>query len=155
MVVGHPPSATGVVFSIARLPEDEEKKAQVTATVEAVNGDDSTKSSPTPSIHGDTEKAEGTMEDDDKALANYLVPALAKGQKNARLKPPTYWTRFSVWYNYYRVVSSFVCWSETAVIYLYITELHYRLRSEHDRHRCGGMQQMAICQQARCCSRSR
>ena len=106
MSAPHPPSATGVVFSTALLPENVEKdKAQATATVKAVSGSDSSKGSPTPSIH-DAEKAESNLEDDDKALGHYLVPALAKGQKNARLKPPTYWTRFSVWYNYYRVVRS-------------------------------------------------
>jgi hypothetical protein len=109
-MAGHSPSATGVVFSTARLPEDDEKKAQVTATVEAINGEDSNKSSPAPSIK-DPEKAEGTLEDDEKALANYVVPALAKGQKNARLKPPTYWTRFRVWYNPYRMVG--VCFASS------------------------------------------
>lgn len=41
---------------------------------------------------------------DEKALANYLVPALEKGQKNARLKPPSPWIRFRVWFNPYRMV---------------------------------------------------
>lgn len=102
MSAPHPPSATGVVFSSAQLPETEKEKAQVTATVHAVA--DSTKSSPAPSIR-DAEKAESTLEDEDKALAKYLVPALEKGQKNARLKPPSPWIRFRVWYNPYRMVS--------------------------------------------------
>ena len=100
-----PPSATGVVFSKAQLPEDYEKKSEVTATLEAVVGSDSTESSPAPSIH-DAEKGETTLYDDDKALAAYLVPALAKGQKNARLKPPSLWIKFRVWYNPYRIVSA-------------------------------------------------
>jgi hypothetical protein len=94
MSAPHPPSSTGVIFSSALLPESEKTL-------------DSAGSSRTASIH-DAEKAEGTLEQDEKALANYLVPALAKGQKNARLKPPTYWTRFRVWYNPYRMVSVFL-----------------------------------------------
>lgn len=46
MSTPHPPSATGVVFSSAQLPETEKEKAQVTATVHAVA--DSTESSPAP-----------------------------------------------------------------------------------------------------------
>ncbi|KIP03418.1 hypothetical protein PHLGIDRAFT_26137 [Phlebiopsis gigantea 11061_1 CR5-6] len=98
-MAGNPPSATGVVFSSAKLPENE-KKTEVTATVHAVT--DSNESTPTPSIH-DAEKGERTLEDDEKALARYLVPALEKGQKNARLKPPSLWIRFRVWYNPYRI----------------------------------------------------
>lgn len=101
-MAGNPPTATGVVFSNAKLPENE-KKAEVTTTVQAVTG--STESSPAPSIH-DAEKGERTLEDDEKALARYLVPALEKGQKNARLKPPSLWIKFRVWYNPYRIVSA-------------------------------------------------
>lgn len=102
-MAGHPPSATGVVFSSAQLPEGNSKE-KTEVTVEAVNGSDSSKSSPAPSIH-DAEKAESTLEEEEKALAKYLVPALEKGQKNARLKPPSLWIRFRVWYNPYRMVS--------------------------------------------------
>ncbi|KIP03712.1 hypothetical protein PHLGIDRAFT_25971 [Phlebiopsis gigantea 11061_1 CR5-6] len=86
MSIPHPPSATGVVFSSAQLPETEKEKAQVTETVHAVA--DSTESSPAPSIR-DAEKAESTLEDEDKALAKYL--------------PPSLWIRFRVWYNPYRI----------------------------------------------------
>ena len=96
------PSATGVVFSNAKLPEIDNEKAQPAATVRSVS--DSTKSSPAPSIR-DPEKAESTLDDDEKALARYLVPALEKGQKNARLQPPSLWIKFRVWYNPYRMVS--------------------------------------------------
>lgn len=101
-MAGNPPSATGVVFSNAKLPENEKEKNVATATVQAVA--DSAKSSPAPSIH-DPEKAESTLEDEEKALARYLVPALEKGQKNARLKPASPWIKFRVWYNPYRMVS--------------------------------------------------
>ena len=97
-------SPTGVVFSNARLPENEKsEKDDVSATVKAVEGPDSADSSRAPSIR-DAEKAERTLEDDDKALARYLVPALEKGRKNALLKKPTPWIRFRVWYNPYRMV---------------------------------------------------
>lgn len=101
-MAGNPPTATGVVFSNAKLPETEkEKNESTTTTVQAVS--DSAKSSPAPSIR-DAEKAETTLEEEEKALARYLVPALEKGQKNARLKPPSLWIRFRVWYNPYRMV---------------------------------------------------
>lgn len=98
------PSATGVVFSSARLPEKSNEKTQLATSVHSVT--DSANSSRAPSIR-DAEKAESTLEDDEKALAHYLVPALEKGQKNARLKPPSYWIRFRVWYNPYRMVRFF------------------------------------------------
>lgn len=106
MSAPHPPSATGVVFSTSRLETneaskdqyDEKKGNQTTVAVSSAKG------SPAGSIH-DSEKAEGTLEDDEKALSAYLVPALAKGQKNARLKPPSPWIKFRVWYNPYRMVS--------------------------------------------------
>lgn len=85
----HVSAATGVVFSSSRLPESENS---------------SLKSSPAGSIHGDAEKAHVSLEDEDKALAYYLVPALEKGQKNARLKPVNPWIKFRVWYNPYRMV---------------------------------------------------
>ena len=53
------------------------------------------------------EKADPTLEDDEKALASYLVPTLPKGVKTARQKPASLWIRFRVWYNPYRMVSSF------------------------------------------------
>lgn len=99
----YPNSATGVVFSGAAsiptkpLKEDEKQ-------FESAN------SSKTPSIL-DSEKGNQSIFEDEKALAQYLVPALEKGVKNARLKPPTYWIKFRVWYNPYRMVciqSSFV-----------------------------------------------
>lgn len=101
MSAPQPPSATGVVFSSAKLPESDNEKSQPASTMHSVS--DSTKSSPAPSI-SDPEKAESTFEDEEKALARYLVPALEKGQKNARLKPPSYWIKFRVWYNPYRMV---------------------------------------------------
>ena len=118
MSAPQPPSATGVVFSSAKLPESNDEKAQPVATIHSVS--DSTKSSPTPSIN-DPEKAESTFEDDEKALARYLVPALEKGQKNARLKPPSLWIKFRVWYNPYRMVS------------LSMPTLKYRLTRSDDR----------------------
>ena len=87
----HISAATGVVFSSSRYPESESS---------------SLKSSPAGSIRNDSEKANVSLEDEDKVLAYYLVPALEKGQKNARLKPPTLWIRFRVWYNPYRMVSA-------------------------------------------------
>jgi hypothetical protein len=89
----YPYSATGVVFSGASsvptkpLKEDDGSSAS---------------SSKTPSIL-DSEKGHSIFEDE-KNLAKYLVPALEKGQKNARLKPPTLWIKFRVWYNPYRMV---------------------------------------------------
>ncbi|KAI0785404.1 hypothetical protein BC629DRAFT_1593878 [Irpex lacteus] len=92
----YPNSATGVVFSGAAsiptkpLKEDEKQ-------FESAN------SSKTPSIL-DSEKGNQSIFEDEKALAQYLVPALEKGVKNARLKPPTYWIKFRVWYNPYRML---------------------------------------------------
>lgn len=100
-MTGHPPSATGAVFSISKLPEDEKEKTQV--TVSTVEGVESNESSRAPSIR-DAEKAEGSILDDEKALASYIVPALEKGRKNALLKKPSLWIRFKVWYNPYRMV---------------------------------------------------
>lgn len=90
-------SATGVVFSISRNIDAAKEQDD--------SAPSSTKGSPTPSIR-DTEKAESSFEDDEKALAKYLVPALEKGQKNARLKPVSRWIQFRVWYNPYRMVCS-------------------------------------------------
>lgn len=81
-------SATGVVFSTSRT----------VPTLPSQDGNNSGASSVL-----DTEKAESTFEDDEKALAKYLVPALEKGQKNARLKPVSNWIKFRVWYNPYRM----------------------------------------------------
>ncbi|KIP09347.1 hypothetical protein PHLGIDRAFT_67777 [Phlebiopsis gigantea 11061_1 CR5-6] len=80
-------SPTGVVFSSSRNVPTLEAKGSATSSASA-------------SIN-EAEKAESW--DDEKALARYLVPALEKGQKNARLKPPTPWIRFRVWYNPYRM----------------------------------------------------
>ena len=52
----------------------------------------------------DMEKAENTLEDDDKALANYIVPTLQKGVKTIRKKPAGPWLKFRIWYNPYRMV---------------------------------------------------
>ena len=91
----YPNSATGIVFSgaasIPTKPLKEDEKQFESAT-----------SSKTPSIL-DSER--GDIFEDEKHLAKYLVPALEKGVKNARLKPPTYWIKFRVWYNPYRMVS--------------------------------------------------
>ena len=84
-------SPTGVIFSSSR-------------NVPTLANKDSANSSASASIN-EAEKAETW--DDEKALARYLVPALEKGQKNARLKPPTLWIRFRVWYNPYRMVRRF------------------------------------------------
>lgn len=88
----HVSAATGVVFSSSRFPESESS---------------SLKSSPAGSIRNDSEKANVSLEDEDKALAYYLVPALEKGQKNARLKPSNPWIKFRVWYNPYRMVCQY------------------------------------------------
>lgn len=97
----HSPSATGVVFSSSKLPENEKEKMQV--TVSTVGGTESSESSRAPSIR-DAEKGEGNIFEDEKALANYVVPALEKGRKNALLKKPSLWIRFRVWYNPYRMM---------------------------------------------------
>ncbi|EKM50039.1 uncharacterized protein PHACADRAFT_105487 [Phanerochaete carnosa HHB-10118-sp] len=68
-----------------------------------VEGTESSESSCAPSVH-DAEKAEGSILDDEKALASYIVPALEKGRKNALLKKPSLWIRFRVWYNPYRMM---------------------------------------------------
>ena len=53
------------------------------------------------------EKADPSLEDEDKALASYLVPTLPKGVKTARAEPASWLLRFRVWYNYYRMVRHF------------------------------------------------
>ena len=100
-MAGHPPSATGVVFSSSQLPDNEKEKTQV--TVSTVEGTESSESSRAPSFR-DAEKADVSIFDDEKELANYIVPALEKGRKNALLKKPSLWIRFRVWYNPYRMV---------------------------------------------------
>ncbi|PSS36813.1 hypothetical protein PHLCEN_2v1357 [Hermanssonia centrifuga] len=99
-------SSTGVVFSSSRLAyaasvKEDEKDTTDAATL-AASAPNSAKGSPAVSIH-DAERAESTTADDEKALANYLVPALEKGVKNARLKPASRWIQFRVWYNPYRI----------------------------------------------------
>ena len=71
----------------------------------------SPKESPSASCNElDVEKAEGF--DDDKALASYVVPVLDKGVKTALAKPASRLTRFRVWYNPYRMVSTLSrCWN--------------------------------------------
>ncbi|THH01227.1 hypothetical protein EW026_g1464 [Hermanssonia centrifuga] len=56
----------------------------------------------------DLEKAEYAFDDDEKALAQYIVPVLEKGVKTALANPPSYFTRFRVWYNPYRLLFTFV-----------------------------------------------
>lgn len=71
----------------------------------AVSNPSSAKGSPASSVHEvDAEKADPTLEDDEKALAQYLVPTLQKGVKTARTKPASNWIKFRVWYNPYRMV---------------------------------------------------
>lgn len=86
---------TGVVFSGSRntneAPAFWEKSDPSSA-----------KGSPAVSI-SDAEKAESTLEDDEKALARYIVPALEKGIKTPRLSQSR-WIKFRVWYNPYRIV---------------------------------------------------
>ena len=103
-------SPTGAVFSSSR-PTDEPvdwkqyltKYYDSTPTSTAPN---SAKGSPAASIHiHDAEKASISLEDEDKALAHYIVPALEKGVKTARLSQ-SWWIRFRVWYNPYRMVST-------------------------------------------------
>lgn len=94
-------SATGVVFSSSRLanpPTNEETEKSQTSTVVGT-APNSAKGSPASSIHHDAEKGY-----EEEELADYLVPALEKGVKNARLKPPSLWIQFRVWYNPYRMV---------------------------------------------------
>lgn len=97
-------SPTGVVFSGAFIPDDEKpaEKTEVTTAVNAVNGGSSAGTSRVPSR--DAEKGERTLADYDRDLANYVVPTLPKGRKNALLKKPTWWTIFRVWYNPYRIM---------------------------------------------------
>ena len=107
-----PPSYQAAVFSTGRHnapPADAEKvKTQTTVTEVAGNGGSnpsSGKGSPASSIRGvDMEKADPSLEDEDKALASYLVPTLPKGVKTARAEPASWLLRFRVWYNYYRMV---------------------------------------------------
>ncbi|KAF7793497.1 hypothetical protein EIP86_004609 [Pleurotus ostreatoroseus] len=100
-------SATGVVFSSSRPTGDAPslKAKSAASSVTAFSTPNSAKTSPTPSIH-DAEKAESSLEDDDKALAGYIVPALEKGVKTARLSQSR-WIRFRVWYNPYRMNFTF------------------------------------------------
>ena len=84
---------------------EKSEKSYATSTVTAVStAPNSEKGTPAASIH-DAERAESTLEDDDKALAGYIVPALEKGVKGARLSQSR-WIRFRVWYNPYRIVSA-------------------------------------------------
>ena len=84
---------------------EKSEKSYATSTVTAVaTAPNSEKGTPAASIH-DAERAESTLEDDDKALAGYIVPALEKGVKGARLSQSR-WIRFRVWYNPYRIVSA-------------------------------------------------
>lgn len=112
-----PPSYQSAVFSTgttnaATAPAIEEVKVEAkdkssdeASDKTAISNPSSTKSSPTSSIHEvDMEKADPTLEDDEKALAAYLVPTLPKGVKTARQKPASLWIRFRVWYNPYRMV---------------------------------------------------
>lgn len=127
-------SATGAVFSNALLPENEKSgKDQVTATVNDVQGSDSTETSRAPSVH-DAEKAEGNILDDEKALAKYLVPALEKGRKNALLKKPTPWIRFRVWYNPYRMVRSIAFFSARVCSLSGLLDVVDLVRPKHDCH---------------------
>lgn len=93
------PSATGVIFSSSRPTDAPSVKDDYKESPSS-----SAKASPAASIH-DAEKAESTFEDEEKALASYVVPALEKGVKGARLSQSR-WIRFRVWYNPYRMVSS-------------------------------------------------
>ncbi len=103
------PQSSWVVFSSSRTTQsestikDDKEKSYATSTITAVgSAPSSAKSSPAASIL-DAEKGESTLDDDEK-LANYLVPALEKGVKNARVKPVSRWIQFRVWYNPYRIV---------------------------------------------------
>ena len=116
--MSYPNSATGVVFSSSRPTDgvmpgkegattEKTEKSYATSTVTAVGtAPNSAKGSPAASIH-DAEKAESTLEDD---LAGYVVPALEKGVKGARLSQ-SQWIRFRVWYNPYRIVSTLLHYS--------------------------------------------
>ncbi|THG96727.1 hypothetical protein EW026_g5154 [Hermanssonia centrifuga] len=102
------PQSSWVVFSSSRTTQsestikDDKEKSYATSTITAVgSAPSSAKSSPAASIL-DAEKGESTLDDDEK-LANYLVPALEKGVKNARVKPVSRWIQFRVWYNPYRI----------------------------------------------------
>ena len=80
----------GVVFSSSR-------------NVPTLPAMDKGSSSSALSFH-DVEKAVLATAYDESILANYLVPALEKGQKNTRQKPASLWIRLRVWYNPYRIV---------------------------------------------------
>ena len=74
------------------------------ASESELKGLSSSKTSPAVSCHElDVEKADGPFDDD--SLARYVVPVLEKGVKTALAAPPSYFTRFRVWYNPYRQVS--------------------------------------------------
>ncbi|KAF7792663.1 hypothetical protein EIP86_003760 [Pleurotus ostreatoroseus] len=92
----HQSSVTGVVFSSSRNTNEAPSLRSSACSL---------KGSPTASID-DAEKAESTLEDDEKSLAHYIVPALPKGVKTARLSQSR-WIRYRVWYNPYRMNFTF------------------------------------------------
>ena len=112
-----PPAYQAAEFSVGRgnappHADAEKPKGQEKTTVTEVAGNGesnpaSGKGSPTSSIRGvDMEKADQSLEDEEKALASYLVPTLPKGIKTGRKAPPGWLLRFRVWYNPYRMVST-------------------------------------------------
>ena len=108
------PSPTGVFFTASRPTTEpiswKEYLGKFYDTTPVGTAPNSAKGSPAASINGDAEKAAISLEDEDKALAHYIVPALEKGVKTARLSQ-SWWIRFRVWYNPYRMVSGHALFS--------------------------------------------
>lgn len=135
------PSPTGVVFSSSKLP------------VGMAEGTRSNDSSRAPSIR-DAEKAESTFGDDEKALADYIVPALEKGRKNALRKKPSPWIRLQIWYNPYRMV----CCSAASIrpgLTVVLIDVHGLVCLKHDRHRSGLHSLLGLCRESCGCARPR
>ncbi|PSR84041.1 hypothetical protein PHLCEN_2v5543, partial [Hermanssonia centrifuga] len=136
-----PPSFEAAIFSSGKHPSPATPTEEITVEAKAKSFDDSSektavsttssaKASPSPSIHEvDTEKAERSLADDDKALAQYLVPTLPKGVKTARKKPASLWIRFRVWYNPYRMLFTFVF--TLNMVGIFLACIHHFPYAEH------------------------
>lgn len=87
----------------------------------------------------DSEKGFTACPAGDVSLSTYVVPVLEKGVKTALQAPVSPWTRFRIWYNPYRMVSTFV--ASSSVVHLLslltIVALHAVLYSKYGRAASG------------------
>ncbi len=98
----------------------------------------------------DLEKAEYAFDDDEKALAQYIVPVLEQGVKTALANPPSYFTRFRVWYNPYRLVSMRTP-SEQLSLNIQPLAFYFRFHIEHGRDIGSMSSPFSLCREAFCC----